>query len=675
MEDLRFAQSGPIDDGESHGVIEDVETDKEKLVQMTAELFIGVIRNNTEENQRLFLSQFSLLESGQVNKFFEALPEISDEDKELIPPNVARAIMEKELEQKYFSLLYSSHILTPHQVVRKDENELTLADRVLVILLELAPKYPNTVPVAIDQFPFEIVNPKFFIKKVVDIVTDLETDEYFIERLLHVFNYHFAFYKRTYEQEVVNNLDFINSDNFYRTAQFLEFLRRVYSVGSNFDFSTDGINGIREIIKQKVNEGEGSYLLIMRAKELLSVKSVYRSDFGAPVKINGRLVMFDNTTMNIALPDGRGYQRVLKPEDLDEFLVLGNERVKQDDLLDYSYLIRNTTRREIEKDFGVEVMNLPIREQFYFLNYVKSKNTKEFDKVREFSRKFGMNGIRMFLSLRYDSEIAEKMIDFANENPEKAKEVFERYASLVDESVAMREVASEWLNSNDVDIPTDVKNALPAYISEAIVRRSSDLLRAVGETYRSEEAQSTIEDTLISLRSVEFFFKMIANSDVPERFEFERRKNIKEDSAEYVVKDIETGFEYELKLFFRPEADEDGQARLNIELCFSDKSDPELRKAFEQEIVYKKDKKTKHFSRMRIALDLDEINGTKRVSLDFGRAKYSGEKIERGGDVLGNTLAKGSPEGSHTFDSFPIGYSDPIIFKKIVLAIKSHIKG
>jgi len=60
---------------------------------------------------------------------------------------------------------------------------------------------------------------------------------------------------------------------------------------------------------------------------------------------------------------------------------------------------RGETREKIEDDFGVDLQHLTLREQFHFLNFLKSVRVWEAEHVMQFTDTYGTLGLKTFLAL------------------------------------------------------------------------------------------------------------------------------------------------------------------------------------------------------------------------------------------------------------------------------------
>lgn len=100
-------------------------------------------------------------------------------------------------------------------------------------------------------------------------------------------------------------------------------------------------------------------------------------------------------------------------------------------LRDYLYLQRANMRETLEHDFGFNLKALSIKEQVFFLKHLQKTSVAEVDLFRAFIARYGVNGMRTFLSLeKGDKDLGDKIITFG-QNEEEAKKVFSYYGELL----------------------------------------------------------------------------------------------------------------------------------------------------------------------------------------------------------------------------------------------------
>jgi hypothetical protein len=108
-------------------------------------------------------------------------------------------------------------------------------------------------------------------------------------------------------------------------------------------------------------------------------------------------------------------------------------------LQDYEYLMSKPIRETIEQEFGLKLSDLSLKEQFYFLQFVKHKEAKDISLVKEFVKEYGTDGLKTFLSLDYGQELGDKIVELGSKaESAEVKKLFSEYARIVD--TAEREI-------------------------------------------------------------------------------------------------------------------------------------------------------------------------------------------------------------------------------------------
>lgn len=239
---------------------------------------------------------------------------------------------------------------------------------------------------------------------------------------------------------------------------------------------------------------------------------------------------------------------------------------------------------------------------------------------------------------------------------------------------------------SESDLDCD-KKALSEQLFEAFARKGADLVKFFtmiqeGDLRASEynvedvnTAMKAYSRTLLLLRN--FFYTDLRENGAQK---FEKYPVKKGQSPKYKVTDKFTGFVSEMKWFIRPQADKDGQARISVEINFDTESpDPAFKELFEQTTTRLKDGqaiKEEKNSTFRLSVDRDTTNPEQPiVSLDIGRAQFSGTTFIRTGDKFGNMLATVSTEANHTPFSFDPNFAQEDIFGSIASKFEQYISG
>ena len=114
-------------------------------------------------------------------------------------------------------------------------------------------------------------------------------------------------------------------------------------------------------------------------------------------------------------------------------------------LRDFLYLQKAHMRDTLEHDFGIELKSLSIKEQVYFLNYLKHVTVAEAETMQHLTSLYGVDGMRTFLALeRGDESLGDAIVAFG-QHEEVARPVFALYSELLDAADNAEQVLNETL--------------------------------------------------------------------------------------------------------------------------------------------------------------------------------------------------------------------------------------
>lgn len=185
------------------------------------------------------------------------------------------------------------------------------------------------------------------------------------------------------------------------------------------------------------------------------------------------------------------FTRIRAPEEyyeaVDEIIDAGTSlddifqgfAIQDKDLLqDYITMLQSPSRLVIEDDFGVQLKDLTIREQFYFLNYLKQTNVEKVAEVGEFVSAYGIDGLRTFLVTESDPALRQEVFSFAQESSyDEGKAVFEAYGKLVESIDTVGEYLHESFDSKE--------RGATGEVVERLLTRARTLLHSAHE-YKEE---------------------------------------------------------------------------------------------------------------------------------------------------------------------------------------------
>lgn len=159
----------------------------------------------------------------------------------------------------------------------------------------------------------------------------------------------------------------------------------------------------------------------------------------------------------------------------------------------YEEMISSHLRSIIEHDFAIELKDLSILEQFYFLNYAKDVTLGGVFPVQQFTKTFGVAGLKTFLALGQDPKAAEWILTIGRELEEPlARQVFEKYAEISASIQQVQQYVTEHFQFKHREAP----QGLTEDIVQNLLLRGKNLLRDMAQetTHNSEVILQKLSD-------------------------------------------------------------------------------------------------------------------------------------------------------------------------------------
>ncbi|MCA9361654.1 hypothetical protein KC845_03815 [Candidatus Kaiserbacteria bacterium] len=176
------------------------------------------------------------------------------------------------------------------------------------------------------------------------------------------------------------------------------------------------------------------------------------------------------------------------------------ERVTDEDVLLFQHVHSGELAGKIENEFGFTLSDLSLREQYFFLNYLKRVTPSSAELMKRFTSLYGVDGMRTFLSLeQLGPEFGEYIVNTGNFLKEFGAEhhgevIFGHFADLQDDINQLPETLSEQLAVTD-NIETQ---ELLKEIQEGARRRAAQFLHEIimGPLGNSSESYQKISDAI-----------------------------------------------------------------------------------------------------------------------------------------------------------------------------------
>ncbi|MDH4329988.1 MAG: hypothetical protein OEV93_00340, partial [Candidatus Moranbacteria bacterium] len=189
---------------------------------------------------------------------------------------------------------------------------------------------------------------------------------------------------------------------------------------------------------------------------------------------------------------------VKEPEKL--FREINFENPDQDSFL-FKLLLSVPFRDEIKKRLGLDIADLDIKNQYFFLRFIGEKTERDFKKVSEFvkdgkEQKDQLNRVKTFLSLEFGEDISEKLFAISEKlSPEQTDLVFAKYAEIVEMTY---DIESEIMGS--LKKKEKMGRIDPRMVSKELLLRGRKLLVSFADKIeKAEEGSLSLEEILSHL--------------------------------------------------------------------------------------------------------------------------------------------------------------------------------
>lgn len=324
-----------------------------------------------------------------------------------------------------------------------------------------------------------------------------------------------------------------NKNKNYFIAERLEllsqFLRRGHLSGTNELMKKYADNDLTKISPEPQESR-----FYQKPKEFSNQFSVTKIDnkYGAIYNPRGEVDSFFATDLNQKdglSKDSLRLEEILEKE-APEIYQSMTEKEKIFLVDNYKALLGVYFREKIEKEFGIELNQLGIREQIQFTNFLSQKSTLEMKETREVigkmqkekSREFCL---KSFLSLEYDRQNGMRIIEIAKKLPaEKSDIVFVKISKLTDLAQEKDEELSKAIfKDGQEEVPVDMRTELLRKAHNIILKFSTEL--ESGNKVDEQKIQKLLSDLEQSRLDIELVSALLVATK--KEGSFQKLENIK----------------------------------------------------------------------------------------------------------------------------------------------------
>lgn len=172
----------------------------------------------------------------------------------------------------------------------------------------------------------------------------------------------------------------------------------------------------------------------------------------------------------------------LKPEEIQKFFPSSHNTFEliQDPLMfEFRAFINPEIRSSIEKEFGIDLKEIPLKEQVYFLTSITNRTNKTIKPVQNFTKEFGPLGLRTFLSIEQGGrEMGDKILALGEKEKlpkEIAEKIFTKYGEMIDTADNIENEIRKIFGGKEV--PLKVLTS----VKETLLKRGAKMLSDLGD--------------------------------------------------------------------------------------------------------------------------------------------------------------------------------------------------
>lgn len=209
------------------------------------------------------------------------------------------------------------------------------------------------------------------------------------------------------------------------------------------------------------------------------------------------------------------------PEDLYKEFSTSDSK---EGLLLFKTMLSLSYRKALEEKIGIDIAELDVKNQVYFLNFIKNNTEKEVDEVVKFlnsgkDEKSRIDRIKSFLSLEADQNNGERILEIGDKlDSEKANMIFSKVAEFNDVLVRADENLSKYFyKENEKRDFNQFREKLLKKMHQIIFDFSDNL--EAGKKKSDKDVSVLLDDLSKANSDIEILSAFLGSLDESERFE------------------------------------------------------------------------------------------------------------------------------------------------------------
>lgn len=242
--------------------------------------------------------------------------------------------------------------------------------------------------------------------------------------------------EEVFEEEIVDAVDLVHPENFYKTARWVELLNTLTQQTDRHSFITRGrMKRYLECLACPKTDSV-LYLLHQRIRSIVA-QNHYHSGIDKEYT-KEMLHATDEEIAILLLPENKQLEN--ERPTIEMLMVRDKKNISQEqrvqdaqDIFYFEYLQTPAMQKIINNDFGVDLSKLSLPTQFRFLQFLKQKTNLDIEPVKQFTRDYGEEGLQAFLLLEDGQDYGDALITLgATKDSATIKNLFHAYAEFIE---------------------------------------------------------------------------------------------------------------------------------------------------------------------------------------------------------------------------------------------------
>lgn len=372
-------------------------------------------------------------------------------------------------------------------------SEPDIVDTYALSMKEIWEKYPFAAQHLSDLLDqnAQVVNPDVYLTSLANIIRAPNLDRMAKAGAYGGLSYQASF---GYLPFIKRRMQHLETGSVADAVTTLTLLEAAADYGADVSFSEKSSAEIRQLIREYA-QSDSPALLRRKAQSLterdhtdlqkseVSVASVQDGDFVnatiLPISADYLGVYHNSGSLYRLLPNKHkslySVAETIHPANLQSLTVDStlseDERARHEQAQeDYAMFLDHSVLESIQKDYGFPITQLTTREQLWFVASLREYRKKQETTVQHFTKTFGIDGARVFLSTEFGDSFRGTVLSIAEKFLEDdAKRIFKSFSEIVTFAQETAEALGARFFANDKAYNADA-------VRKELLSRAKDLL-------------------------------------------------------------------------------------------------------------------------------------------------------------------------------------------------------